>query len=199
VNGGEGWKTLVEDVQKGEYLNFSLYYHNASENTAKNAKAILSLKQGKEDEYTIESKLMADGFETYTSSVKVNLKEAGSINLDNELSWYYNYDGEGYTIDDMDVDVLNNTITFNLGDIKPGYAPNDGYIIFYALTEGEEKKEEEDSGSTGGSNEELSLFNTNEGDHPFRQKLCQRIFFCNEFIIKRKNNVIFFKSSLICW
>ncbi|MGI6297261.1 MAG: fibronectin type III domain-containing protein [Minisyncoccales bacterium] len=168
VNGGEGWKTLVEDVQKGEYLNFSLYYHNASENTAKNAKAILSLKQGKEDEYTIESKLMADGFETYTSSVKVNLKEAGNISLDNELSWYHDFDGEGYTIDDMDVDVLNNTITFNLGDIKPGYAPNDGYIIFYALTEGEEKKEEEDSGSTGGSNEELSLFNTNEGDHPLR-------------------------------
>jgi archaellum component FlaG (FlaF/FlaG flagellin family) len=166
VNGGEGWKTLVEDVQKGEYLNLSFYYHNASENTAKNAKAILSLKQDKEDEYTIEAKLMADGFETYTSSVKVNLKEAGEISLDEALIWYHNFDGEDYTIEDIDVDVLENTITFNLGDIKPGYAPNDGHLIFYALTESE--KEEEDSEPTGESNEELSLFNTNEGDYPLR-------------------------------
>ena len=38
---------------------------------------------------------------------------------------------DSYTIDDVDVDVLENTITFNLGDIEPGYAPNDGYVIFY--------------------------------------------------------------------
>ncbi|MDD3918853.1 MAG: hypothetical protein PHH15_02665, partial [Candidatus Pacebacteria bacterium] len=62
---------------------------------------------------------------------KVNLKEAGEISLDEALTWYHNFDGENYTIDDVDVDVLENTITFNLGDIEPGYAPNDGYVIFY--------------------------------------------------------------------
>ena len=58
-----------------------------------------------------------------------SLNIAQNIEFENTAEWYHDYDGS-YEIEDM---VLKDGLKIDLGDVKPGYMPNDGYIIFTGI------------------------------------------------------------------
>ncbi|MDD4439001.1 MAG: hypothetical protein PHS04_13360, partial [Tissierellia bacterium] len=132
-SGTSGWTTSLDNVKPGDELKFSLYYHNAGNTAANNAKVTLKLSpSGSSSNFQAESQISATGFNTYTSNASIGLNQAQSINLKNAAKWYHNYDGSKYQIDDVNVTVSGNIATLDLGQVNAGYAPNDGYIIFSA-------------------------------------------------------------------
>lgn len=111
------WTTSVEDIKKGDEIKLCAYYHNSSNIIAKNIKIMLSFDEGK-----IKSTISADNFNEYVSSLNI----AQNIEFENIAEWYHDYNGD-YEIENV---ILNDGLKISLGDIKPGYMPNDGYIIF---------------------------------------------------------------------
>lgn len=73
-------------------------------------------------------------FEDYTTKATIKLNSIESIEFQRILLiWYRKYDGSKYEIVDINVDLTEKGLVFTLGDIEPGYRPNDGYIIFNAV------------------------------------------------------------------
>ena len=135
-SGTLNWGTSLSGVNSGDELKFQVYYHNAGNTAANNTKVTLKLSpSGSSSSFQAESQISATGFNTYTSNASIGLNQAQSINLKNTAKWYHNYDGSKYQIDDVNVTVSGNTATFNLGQVNSGYAPNDGYIIFSAVSQ----------------------------------------------------------------
>ena len=126
------WKTSLSGVNPGDELRFNVYYHNASSDAANNTKIEFSLGSGSSTNFTAASKISADGFNDYTSNINVNLNSSQSIAIKNVAKWYHNYDGSKYQIDDVNVNFSGNAATIDLGQVNSGYAPNDGYVVFYA-------------------------------------------------------------------
>lgn len=114
------WATSTGDIKKGDKIKLCAYYHNSSNIIAKNTKIVLSFDKGK-----IESTILADNFKEHVSSLNI----AQNIEFENTAEWYHDYDGS-YEIEDM---VLKDGLKIDLGDVKPGYMPNDGYIIFTGI------------------------------------------------------------------
>ncbi|MDD4358526.1 MAG: fibronectin type III domain-containing protein [Candidatus Pacebacteria bacterium] len=130
--GTQEWVRDLMDITLGDELRFSVYYHNASTKIAKNAKITITLSYGLENKVTVISKLTADDFEDYISEATIEVNSEQDINFENSVKWYHNYDGSKYDVDDLNVNILGDSLTFDLGDIEPGYRPNDGYLIFNA-------------------------------------------------------------------
>jgi len=114
------WATSTGDIKKGDKIKLCAYYHNSSNIIAKNTKIVLSFDKGK-----IKSTILADNFKEHVSSLNI----AQNIEFENTAEWYHDYDGD-YEIEDM---VLKDGLKIDLGDVKPGYMPNDGYIIFTGI------------------------------------------------------------------
>lgn len=114
------WATSTGDIKKGDKIKLCAYYHNSSNIIAKNTKIVLSFDKGK-----IKSTILADNFKEHVSSLNI----AQNIEFENTAEWYHDYDGS-YEIEDM---VLKDGLKIDLGDVKPGYMPNDGYIIFTGI------------------------------------------------------------------
>lgn len=114
------WTTSVEDIKKGDKIKLCVYYHNSNNIVAKNTKIILSFDEGK-----LKSTISADNFNDYISGLNI----ARNIEFEGIAQWYHDYDGD-YEIGDI---VLKDGLKINLGDVKPGYMPNDGYIIFTGI------------------------------------------------------------------
>ncbi|MDD2909479.1 MAG: hypothetical protein PHU74_00960, partial [Candidatus Pacebacteria bacterium] len=137
------WKTSLSGVNPGDELRFNAYYHNASSDTANNTKIEFSLGSGSSNNFTATSKISADGFNDHMSNVNIALNSSQSIKIRNVAKWYHNYVNSKYQIDDVNVTVSGNVATIDLGQVNSGYAPNDGYVVFYAdVSKG--------GGSTGG-------------------------------------------------
>ena len=124
------WATSLSNVNPGDEVKFSVYYHNASDEVAKNGKVVLSLSQKSPLDFVITSKISANNFEDYVSSADIGLSSSATIELKGTAKWFSNYNGSEYVVKDVNVDVVNNEIVFDLDEIGPGYAPNDGYIVF---------------------------------------------------------------------
>jgi uncharacterized repeat protein (TIGR01451 family) len=155
-SGTLNWGTSLSGVNPGDHLKFQVYYHNAGSSSANNSKVTLRLTpSGSSTNFQAESQISASGYNTHISNANISLNKAQSINLKTNAKWYHNFDGSNYQIDDVIVSVSGNTATFNLGSVAPGYAPNDGYIVFEGAV----------SGSTSSTS---NNFNTNALDHPLR-------------------------------
>ncbi|MDD3940673.1 MAG: hypothetical protein PHQ01_03845 [Candidatus Pacebacteria bacterium] len=114
------WTTSTEDIKKGDKVKLCVYYHNSSTIIAKNTKIVLSFDNGK-----IKSTISADNFNEYVSSLNI----AQNIEIENIAEWYHDYNRD-YEIESM---VLKDGLKINLGDVKSGYMPNDGYIVFTGI------------------------------------------------------------------
>lgn len=119
----QGWSTNLS-TSKGDKLKLCVYYHNSSNIISKNTKVYLTLDNNK-----VKSILSSDNFNDHASMLNINQ----SIEIDSTAKWYHNYKGE-YKIDEVKVDFTKDGAVVSLGDIKPGYSPNDGYIVFTATT-----------------------------------------------------------------
>ncbi|MFA7141802.1 MAG: hypothetical protein WC157_00665, partial [Candidatus Paceibacterota bacterium] len=137
-SGTLNWGTSLSGVNPNDELRFQVYYHNASNASANNTKVTLKLTpNGSSSNFQAESQISADGFNTYSSNANISLNKSQRINFKNKATWYHNYDGSNYQIDTINVNVSGNIVTFNLGNVAPGYAPHDGYIIFEAEVDGD--------------------------------------------------------------
>ncbi|HOI60334.1 MAG TPA: hypothetical protein PKU93_03350 [Candidatus Pacearchaeota archaeon] len=155
-SGSLNWATSLNGVNPGDELKFQVYYHNAASSSANNTKVVLSLSpSGSSTNFQAQAQISATGYNTYTSNASINLNQSQGISLNNTAKWYHNYNGSAYQIDDVNVTVSGNTATFNLGGVAPGYAPNDGFIVFSAKVGGT---------SSSSSNN----FNTGASDYPLR-------------------------------
>ena len=131
--GTQNWQTSLTGVNAGDALEFSVYFHNASDIPATNTNVRLQLSPaGSSTSFTATSTISATNFNDYTTSVSIALTSSQSIQFKNTAKLYSNYNGSNYQIRDVPVTVSGNVLTYNLGTVNPGYAPNDGYIIFYA-------------------------------------------------------------------
>ena len=132
--GTQNWTTDLVGVNTNDELRFSVYYHNSSDRIAKNTKVSVELSStSPSDNFELISKLTADEFEDYTTKATIKLNSIESIEFQNTAKWYRKYDGSKYEIVDINVDLTEKGLVFTLGDIEPGYRPNDGYIIFNAV------------------------------------------------------------------
>jgi putative ATPase len=130
--GTQNWQTSLTGVNAGDVLEFSVYFHNASDIPATNTNVRLQLSPaGSSTFFTATSTISATNFSDYTTSASIALTSSQSIQLSNTAKLYSNYDGNNYQITNIPVSVSGNVLTYNLGTVNPGYAPNDGYIIFY--------------------------------------------------------------------
>ena len=130
--GTQNWQTSLTGVNAGDVLEFSVYFHNASDIPATNTNVRLQLSPaGSSTFFTATSTISATNFSDYTTSASIALTSSQSIQLSNTAKLYSNYDGNNYQITNVSVNVSGNVLTYNLGTVNPGYAPNDGYIIFY--------------------------------------------------------------------
>ncbi len=129
---GTDWRTPLTGVNAGDELRFNVYYHNASSETANNTKIELNIPQGSSSSFTANSKISANGFNDCTSSLNISLTSSQSITLKNKAKWYHSHDGNDYQVEDVTITISGNTATINLGQVHPGYTPNDGYVVFYA-------------------------------------------------------------------
>lgn len=111
----QGWTTNLI-ANSGDKLRFCVYYHNSSDVVSKNTKVQLTFSNNK-----VKSIISSDNFNTYESVISVKQE----IIFDNVAKWYHDYKGN-YVVEDIEI----KDGVFFLGDIKPGYSPNDGYIIF---------------------------------------------------------------------
>ncbi|KUK99074.1 MAG: hypothetical protein XE08_0258, partial [Parcubacteria bacterium 32_520] len=130
--GSQNWTSNLSNVNLGDELRFSVYYHNGSSIVAKDTKVELSFNYS-QSYYNLNSKISADGFNDYNSQANIYLKPNQFIKLQGTGKWYSNYNGNNYMIRDIFYTVENNKVIFSLGDVYPSYAPNDGYIIFNAI------------------------------------------------------------------
>lgn len=111
----QGWTTNLI-ANSGDKLRFCVYYHNSSDIISKNTKIQLTFSNNK-----VKSIISSDNFNDYESLLIVKQE----IIFDNVAKWYHDYKGN-YVIEDIEI----KDGVFFLGDVKPGYSPNDGYIIF---------------------------------------------------------------------
>jgi|GEM_PF-2456606 len=154
------WKTSLSNVKAGDELRFNTYYHNTSSDNADNTKITLSLSpSGSATSFTATSTISADGFNSHVQNISLGLSSSQSITIKNNAKWYHNYNGSAYQIDDVSVSVSGTTATVNLGQIKPGGTPNDGFVVIFA-----------DVSNTTITPPPTSpkSFNTDSGDYPFR-------------------------------
>lgn len=115
----QGWATSLT-ANKEDKLKFCVYYHNSSDIISKNTKVYLTLDNNK-----VKSILASDNFNNYESTLDINQ----NIELDNVAKWYHNYKGS-YKIEEVEIEITKDGAVIFLGDIKPGYSPNDGYVVF---------------------------------------------------------------------
>ncbi|MFA7170238.1 MAG: hypothetical protein WC178_05325, partial [Candidatus Paceibacterota bacterium] len=133
-NPGQTWATSLTSVNPGDELRFRVYYHNAATVDANNTKVELSLSStSSATNFTATSKISATSFDDYITNASINLTSAQTITFQNTAQWYHNYNGTAYQIDNINVVVSGGMVSFDLGTVNPGYAPNDGYIIFTGL------------------------------------------------------------------
>ena len=130
--GSQNWTSNLSNVNLGDELRFSVYYHNGSSIVAKDTKVELSFNYS-QSYCNLNSKISAEGFNDYNSQANIYLKPNQFIKLQGTGKWYSNYNGNNYMIRDIFYTVENNKVIFSLGDVYPSYAPNDGYIIFNAI------------------------------------------------------------------
>ncbi|MDD2757736.1 MAG: hypothetical protein PHV29_04040, partial [Candidatus Pacebacteria bacterium] len=130
--GTQRWSTNVTNATVGDELRVSVYYHNGGNIDANNTKLELSFNKSSLLS-SLNSKISSNGFNDYQSQVNIALGANEFIKFKGTGKWYSNYDGHNHLIRDIFYTVENNKIVFDLGSIYPGYAPNDGYVIFDAV------------------------------------------------------------------
>ncbi|MDD3047804.1 MAG: hypothetical protein PHX17_00170, partial [Candidatus Pacebacteria bacterium] len=126
------WKSSLANVNPGDQLKFNVYYHNASDDVANNTQIELSLGGTPSTSFTASSKITANGFNNYVSSMDISLTSKQDITIRNLAKLYHSYDGSKFKEDILNVTITGNKAVVHLGQINPGYAPNDGYVVFYA-------------------------------------------------------------------
>jgi hypothetical protein len=131
------WVRSLSGVNAGDTIRFSSHFHNASTTNANNAKISLGLSpSGASTSFTGTATISADGFTNYVTSVPVSLTSSQTMTIRNTADFYHNYDGSNYTVTALPVNISGGVASVSLGSILPGYAPNDGYVIFYADVSG---------------------------------------------------------------
>jgi len=130
-SGTQDWQTSLTGVNAGDVLRFSVYFHNAGDIPATNTSVRVALSPtGSSTSFTATSTISAASFTNYVTTATIALTSSQSIQLSNTATLYSNYNGSSYQITSVPVSVSGSVITYNLGTVNQGYAPNDGYIIF---------------------------------------------------------------------
>jgi len=126
------WKSSLTNVNPGDQLKFNVYYHNASDSVANNTQVELSLGGTPSTSFTALSKITANGFNDYSSSMGISLTSKQNITIRNLAKLYHSHDGTKFKEDVLNVTITGNKAVVDLGQVSPGYAPHDGYVVFYA-------------------------------------------------------------------
>jgi len=119
----QGWAIDLK-TSIGDKVKFCVYYHNSSDIVSKNTK--LNLFFNNKEFKSITS---SDNFKDYVSSLSTNK----DIDFDPTAKWYHNYSNGEYKIEEVKLDFTGEGVAVSLGDVNPGYSPNDGYIVFTGI------------------------------------------------------------------
>lgn len=131
------WGTSVNG-NAGDIVNFAVYYHNTSNETATNVRATLSPQNsGTGTTQTFTATLRADNVPTLTATATVYLSSSQSINYDpGFVTWRPNQTtyGSQTLLNGQTGDEIFSTGGLYLGDIAPGWSTQGSVVVAYRVS-----------------------------------------------------------------
>lgn len=131
------WGTSV-NANAGDIVNFAIYYHNTSNETATNVRVTLAPQNsGTGTTQTFTATLTADNVPTLTATATVYLSSSQSINYDSGfVTWRPNQTtyGSQTLLNNQTGNEIFNTGGLYLGDIGPGWSTQGSVVVAFRVS-----------------------------------------------------------------
>ncbi len=131
------WGTSV-NADAGDIINFAVYYHNTSNETATNVRATLAPQNsGTGASQTFTAALRADNVPTLTATAVVSISSSQSINYDpGSVVWRPNQTtyGSQTLLNSQTGDEIFSANGLYLGDIGPGWSTQGSVVVAFRVS-----------------------------------------------------------------